>query len=65
MAKKEISLNDPDYEVALIGKLITDVQKVGKNLLPEILWTAFQFIKDNPDASIDEAIGYSYGRYCE
>lgn len=29
-----------------------------KNLLPEIIWSAFQFLKQFPNATIDEAMNF-------
>lgn len=53
--------NSASEELQIISNVLTN--KEFGNLLPEILWSAFNFMSEVPDATIEESIEFGINEW--
>lgn len=63
MAKKEIVIGSSESEMQSISNVLFCEEIRVHNLLTEVIWSACNFLKDNPTASIEDAMDYGYNEW--
>ena len=56
-------MNEEPSPLEIVANYIEDAGKYG--LVPEVVYFALKYMKNNPESSIEDALDYGYWEWCK